>query len=89
MSNEAWDDIINPKSRMEEFNPNMILLAGKIYINVQDEPGAGHYFKYDPTSAIGELGIPQEHFLSIITKWVEIKGKKIAEANGGIGPLKP
>lgn len=87
MNNDPWGDIVNPKSRTDEFNPNMIFLARNITINVLDEPSASFYIKYDPTSAMAEVGIPQEHFLSMTQKWCEIKGKKLADSMGGVGPI--
>jgi hypothetical protein len=87
MSNGSWNDVFNPKSRSEEFNPNMIFLARNIVLHILDEPGSGFYVKYDPVSAMAEVGIPQENFLAMAAKWVELKGKKITEARGGVGPI--
>jgi len=86
-NNDLWGDIVNPKSRVDEFNPNMILLAKRISLNILDEPNASFYIRYDPTSSLAEVGIPQEHFLSMTQQWCEIKGKKIADSRGGVGPV--
>jgi len=83
----GYEDLFNPKSRNDEFSPNMVFLAKNIYITVLDEPGAGFYIRYDPISSMAEVGIPQANFLQMTQKWVEIKAKKMAESQKGVGPI--
>lgn len=84
---EGFEDLFNPKPRSEEFNPNMILLARNIYLNVLDEPGAGFYVKYDHLSSMAEVGIPQANFLQMTQKWTELMQKKMSTQNQGVGPI--
>jgi len=84
---EGFEDLFNPKSRTEEFNPNMILLSKNVYLNVDDSPGAGFYIKYDHMSCIAEVGIPQANFIQMTTKWTQLMQKKLNASKGGVGPI--